>query len=67
MTISGSEVANDDFDSVQKVRVFVRKKRAKKTVQTTVEVVKPEILDQKVRLSFPINEDKYDFFLIVLC
>ncbi|KAI3457668.1 hypothetical protein Pfo_014331 [Paulownia fortunei] len=50
----GSESANDD--SVQKVRVFVRKKRAKKTVQTTVEEVKPEILDQK-RCGLPEIED----------
>ncbi|PIN17446.1 Endonuclease III [Handroanthus impetiginosus] len=41
----GSEMGDDD--SAQKIRVFVRKKRAKINVQTTVEEVKPEILDQK--------------------
>ncbi|KAK6157916.1 hypothetical protein DH2020_012164 [Rehmannia glutinosa] len=50
----GSESANGE--SVQKLRVFVRKKRTKKTVQTTVEEVKPEILDQKP-CSLPEIED----------
>ncbi|KAL0444786.1 UNVERIFIED_CONTAM: Endonuclease III2, chloroplastic [Sesamum latifolium] len=43
----GSETATDDCS--KKVRVFVRKKRAKKTVLTTDEKVKHEILDQKER------------------
>ncbi|KAK4397819.1 Endonuclease III1, chloroplastic [Sesamum angolense] len=50
----GSETATDDCS--KKVRVFVRKKRAKKTVLTTVEEVKHEILDQKP-CSLPEIED----------
>lgn len=45
MIISCFEVAEDD--SLQKVIVFVRKKRAKKTVHAIAEV-KPEVVDQKV-------------------
>ncbi|KAH6837391.1 DNA glycosylase superfamily protein [Perilla frutescens var. hirtella] len=51
-----TESKNPEDDSVQKVRVFVRKKRAKKTVQPIVEVVKPEIVDQKP-CSLPEIED----------
>ncbi|KAL3849065.1 hypothetical protein ACJIZ3_010947 [Penstemon smallii] len=50
----GPEIPNDD--SFPKVRVFVRKKRAKKCIQTTVKEVKPEILDQKLS-SLPEIED----------
>ncbi|KAK4492863.1 hypothetical protein RD792_000188 [Penstemon davidsonii] len=50
----GPEIPNDD--SFAKVRVFVRKKRAKKCIQTTVKEVKPEILDQKLS-SLPEIED----------
>ncbi|KAH6780964.1 DNA glycosylase superfamily protein [Perilla frutescens var. hirtella] len=51
-----TESKNPEDDSVQKVHVFVRKKRAKKTVQPIVEVVKPEIVDQKP-CSLPEIED----------
>ncbi|KAH6785218.1 hypothetical protein C2S51_037673 [Perilla frutescens var. frutescens] len=51
-----TESKNPEDDSVQKVCVFVRKKRAKKTVQPIVEVVKPEIVDQKP-CSLPEIED----------
>ncbi|KAL8478106.1 hypothetical protein ACS0TY_030120 [Phlomoides rotata] len=50
----GSEIA--DNDSAQKGRVYVRKKRVKKTVLTTVAAPKPEILDQKP-CSLPEIED----------
>ncbi|KAK4492856.1 hypothetical protein RD792_000181 [Penstemon davidsonii] len=50
----GPEIPNDD--SLPKVRVFVRKKRAKKCIQTTVKEVKLEILDQKLS-SLPEIED----------
>ncbi|KAL6506818.1 alpha,alpha-trehalase nth1 [Orobanche hederae] len=43
--IPGSESANNE--SVQELRVFVRKKRCKKSVQTTVVEVKPATLLQK--------------------
>lgn len=44
--ISGCESANGE--SVRNVRVFVRKKRAKKAVEALVKEVKPEIVDHKV-------------------
>lgn len=47
MIISCFEAAVDD--SPQKVRVFVRKKRAKKSVEAMVEAAKPQNLDQKVK------------------
>ncbi|XP_020555016.1 endonuclease III homolog 1, chloroplastic isoform X2 [Sesamum indicum] len=50
----GSETATDDCS--KKVRVFVRRKRATKTVLTTVEKGKHEILDQKP-CSLPEIED----------
>ncbi|XP_057792837.1 endonuclease III homolog 1, chloroplastic-like isoform X2 [Salvia miltiorrhiza] len=51
-----AESKNPDDDSVTKLRVFVRKKRAKKTVQAIVEAIKPETFDQKP-CSLPEIED----------
>ncbi|KAG8387122.1 hypothetical protein BUALT_Bualt03G0220400 [Buddleja alternifolia] len=52
---SGPEIPNDD--SVKKVTVFVRKKRAKKTIQTVVKEVKPEIIIDQKLCSLPEIED----------
>ncbi|KAG6417016.1 hypothetical protein SASPL_124457 [Salvia splendens] len=55
-TNPSAESNNPDDDPAKQVRVFVRKKRAAKTVQAIVEATKPEIPDEKP-CSLPEIED----------
>ncbi|XP_041990700.1 endonuclease III homolog 1, chloroplastic-like [Salvia splendens] len=55
-TNPSAESNNPDDDPAKQVRVFVRKKRAAKTVQAIVEATKPENLDEKP-CSLPEIED----------
>lgn len=67
MILSAPDVLHEV--SEKKVRVFVRKKRATKTLQAKAKVVKPEMNDEKVRFDdvfLKINEES-DFQHVLFC
>ncbi|GER33585.1 auxin response factor 6 [Striga asiatica] len=56
LQLTGGPESGENKELVQELRVFVRKRRGKKTDQAIVEEVKPQILDQKPS-SLPEIED----------